>query len=120
MDALLLILGLSTIAITSPVADPKPEPLSIPQPLPPLPIPGFPVIINNAAPPGVVLQPPTPALDSPPFTGSDIKPQKIGYFWTGAGDNKHKGRLHEFPYLRHDADPHDTLQISWLLTVSTM
>lgn len=46
-----------------------------------------------------VLQLPTPPLDSPPFVGSNIKPKKIGYFWTGAGDNQHKGELY-FPLLK--------------------
>jgi selenium-binding protein 1 len=34
---------------------------------------------------------PAPPLPSFPFTGSDIKPKKIAYFWTGAGDNQHTG-----------------------------
>jgi selenium-binding protein 1 len=32
-------------------------------------------------------------LESPPWEGSEIKPKKIGYFWTGAGDNQHKDFL---------------------------
>ncbi|KAJ5690733.1 hypothetical protein N7462_005125 [Penicillium macrosclerotiorum] len=30
---------------------------------------------------------------SPPFTPSDIKPKKIGYFWTGSADKEHKDFL---------------------------
>jgi hypothetical protein len=41
-----------------------------------------------------ILQVPTPALDSPPHqVNSQIRPKKIGYFWTAAGDNKHKDFL---------------------------
>jgi hypothetical protein len=37
---------------------------------------------------------PTPALESPPHeVNSQIRPKKIGYFWTAAGDNKHKDFL---------------------------
>lgn len=61
--------------------------------LPPLipSVPGFTDPIVQTAPPLPVLQVPTPPLASPPFTGSDLKPKKIGYFWTGAGDNQHAG-----------------------------
>ena len=52
-------------------------------------IPGVTVPLATDAPPLPIAQPPTPALPSPPFVGSDIKPNKIGYFWTGAGDNEH-------------------------------
>ncbi len=39
-----------------------------------------------------VLQLPTPPWIAP-FTASNIKPKKIGYFWTGAGDNIHRTSL---------------------------
>lgn len=63
--------------------------------LPPLipAIPGVTEPLASTAPPLPILQLPTPPLDSPPFTASDIKPKKIGYFWTGAGDNIHKDFL---------------------------
>jgi hypothetical protein len=48
--------------------------------------------LTTNAPPLPILQVPTPPLDSPPFTPSDIKPKKIGYFWTGSADKFHKGR----------------------------
>lgn len=59
--------------------------------LPPLipSIPGVTEPLASNAPPLPVLQLPTPPLESPPFTPNDIKPKKIGYFWTGAGDNIH-------------------------------
>lgn len=59
--------------------------------LPPLipKIPGVTEPLADNAPPLPILQVPTPPLDSPPFKVSNIKPKKIGYFWTGAGDNKH-------------------------------
>ncbi|PGH01483.1 hypothetical protein AJ79_07921 [Helicocarpus griseus UAMH5409] len=40
-----------------------------------------------------ILQLPTPPLESPPFTPSNIRPKKIGYFWTASGDNMHKDFL---------------------------
>ena len=63
--------------------------------LPPLfpSIPGVTEPIASNAPPLPILQVPTPPLDSPPFTPSNIRPKKIGYFWTGAGDNEHAGKL---------------------------
>jgi len=61
-------------------------------PLIPL-IPGVTVPLTENAPPLPILQVPTPPLESEPFEVSNIKPKKIGYFWTGAGDNKHKDFL---------------------------
>ncbi|KAF2666276.1 hypothetical protein BT63DRAFT_404982 [Microthyrium microscopicum] len=63
--------------------------------LPPLipSIPGVTQPLASNAPPLPILQVPTPPLDSPPFTSLNIKPKKIGYFWTGAGDNIHKDFL---------------------------
>ncbi|KAB8338853.1 hypothetical protein FH972_021797 [Carpinus fangiana] len=55
-------------------------------------IPGVTEPLSNNNIPLPVLQLPTPPLDSPPFTPSNIRPKKIGYFWTAAGDNKHKGK----------------------------
>lgn len=63
--------------------------LSLP-PLIPL-IPGVTEPLTTNAPPLPILQVPTPPLESPPFNSSDIKPKKIGYFWTGSGDKFHKG-----------------------------
>lgn len=88
-------LALAYVAIivsASPVPEADPDP--IPQiSLPPLipTIPGFTDPIGSLAPPLPVLQVPTPAKPSPPFTGSNLKPKKIGYFWTAAGDNDHAG-----------------------------
>lgn len=82
--------GMLGLALASPFPEPNPEAqISLPPLIPS--VPGFTDPISQTAPPGVVLQPPTPPLPSPPFTGSDLKPKKIGYFWTGAGDNKHAG-----------------------------
>lgn len=52
-------------------------------------IPGVTEPLSSNAIPLPILQLPTPPLDSPPWTGSEIKPKKIGYVWTGAGDNEH-------------------------------
>lgn len=79
--------------LASPVPEPEPvAQISIPGPLIPS-VPGFTEPIASNAPPLPVLQVPTPPLPSPDFTGSDLKPKKIGYFWTGAGDNQHAGKL---------------------------
>ena len=56
-------------------------------------IPGVTDPLASNAPPLPVLQVPTPPLASPPFDGVNIKPKKIGYFWTGSGDNIHKDFL---------------------------
>lgn len=71
----------------------KKSPLGIS--LPPLipAIPGVTEPLASNAPPLPILQVPTPPLDSPPFEVTNLKPKKIGYFWTGAGDNKHKDFL---------------------------
>lgn len=50
-------------------------------------------IISNNAPDGVILQLPTPPVDSTPFNKSDIQPKKLGYFWTGSEDRKHRDFL---------------------------
>jgi len=50
--------------------------------------------LSTDAPPLPILQIPTPPLESPPFVGNqNLKPKKIGYFWTAAGDNNHKDFL---------------------------
>lgn len=91
--------------------------------LPPLipSIPGVTEPLTTNAPPLPILQVPTPPLESPPFTPSDIKPKKIGYFWTGAGDKFHKGTNRPMEYTI-DFSLLLTLdsQIFWLPTVLTM
>ncbi|KAM7188935.1 selenium-binding protein [Naviculisporaceae sp. PSN 640] len=59
--------------------------------LPPLipKIPGVTEPLSENAIPLPILQLPTPPLPSIPFPVKNIKPKKIGYIWTGAGDNKH-------------------------------
>lgn len=90
-----LALGHTAIIVSaSPIAEAEPNPLSLPPLIPS--VPGFTDPISSLAPPLPVLQVPTPALPSPPFTGSDIKPKIIGYFWTAAGDNEHAGI---WPYI---------------------
>lgn len=82
--------GMLGLALASPFPEPHPEAqISLPPLIPS--VPGFTDPISQTAPPLIVLQAPTPPLASPPFTGSDLKPKKIGYFWTGAGDNQHAG-----------------------------
>lgn len=56
-------------------------------------IPGVTEPLTSNAPPLPILQVPTPPLESPDYNGSDIRPNKIGYFWTGSGDNMHKDFL---------------------------
>ena len=78
------------LAFGNPVPDPLAEPqLSLPPLIPA--IPGVTEPLASNAPPLPILQVPTPPLPSAPFVGSNIKPKKIGYFWTGAGDNEHAG-----------------------------
>lgn len=93
---------------------------SLPQiSLPPLvpAIPGVTEPLASNAPPLPILQLPTPPLDSPPFTPSNIKPKKIGHFWTGAGDNEHAGESS----LQFVLVPKLTeQQTSWRPTVLTM
>lgn len=86
--SLAVLATLVAAAWSSPVADPDPQ-LSLPPLIPH--IPGVTDPLASNAPPLPILQVPTPPLESPPFVGSNIKPKKIGYFWTGAGDNIHAG-----------------------------
>jgi hypothetical protein len=86
MSKSLLALAFALTAFSSPVPDPDPQ-LSLPPLIPS--IPGVTEPLTSNAPPLPILQLPTPPLPSPPFQGSDIKPKKIAYFWTGAGDNQH-------------------------------
>jgi len=74
--------------LATPVPEPDPQ-LSLPPLIPSIPGVTDPLVSN--APPLPILQVPTPPLASPPFIGSNIQPKKIGYFWTGAGDNEHAG-----------------------------
>lgn len=93
---------LASIALGTPVPEAAPEAqLSLPPLIPS--IPGVTEPLTSNAPPLPILQLPTPPLASPPFTGSDIKP-KIGYFWTGAGDNIHAGTPQSIAEWRYVAD----------------
>ena len=80
-------------ASANPVPEAEPDPIPQGVSLPPVipSVPGFTDPLSTLSPPLPVLQVPTPPKVSPPFTGSNIKPKKIGYFWTGAGDNDHAG-----------------------------
>jgi len=86
---LLAVAYAAVLAFGSPVPDPDPQ-ISLPPLIPSIPGVTEPLALN--APPLPILQLPTPPLPSPPFVGSNIKPKKIGYFWTGAGDNIHAGK----------------------------
>lgn len=98
-------LAVSVLANPVPEAEPDPNPqVSVPPLIPS--VPGFTDPIGTLAPPLPVLQVPTPAKPSPPFTGSDIKPKKIGYFWTAAGDNDHAGEWTSL-YSRAEANISD-------------
>ncbi|EPS39639.1 hypothetical protein H072_6558 [Dactylellina haptotyla CBS 200.50] len=74
----------ATMTFTSPVPNPRPNPLSIPPLIPT--IPGITDPLASLAPPIPILKVPTPPIKSPPFTASSLKPKKIGYFWTGPGN----------------------------------
>jgi hypothetical protein len=57
-------------------------------------LPGVTEPLSDNAPPLPILQLPTPPLANPPHSVIlQIRPKKIGYFWTAAGDNKHKDFL---------------------------
>lgn len=96
-NPLLLLGSVAGLALASPVDGTgtavKRDPLGLS--LPPLipAIPGVTEPLASNAPPLPILQLPTPPIDSPPFEVSNIKPKKIGHFWTGAGDNNHKDFL---------------------------
>lgn len=114
MSAVSLTFGLVlALAAASPLAEPDPfAQLSLPPLIPS--VPGFTDPIAQNAPPLPVLQVPTPALASPPFQGSDIKPKKIGYFWTGAGDNQHADFL-----ATYSLDDDTFGEFIWLTDVPT-
>ena len=78
-------------AVPTPTEDDNKRDLSLPPLIPS--IPGVTEPLVSAIPPLPILQFPTPPLDSPPFPIHNIKPKKIGHFWTGAGDNHHKDFL---------------------------
>jgi len=87
----------SYLASATPVVGPteKRNPLGISLPnslIPAIPGVTVPLLTDNAI-PLPILQLPTPPLPSEPFELANIRPKKIGYFWTGAGDNKHKDFL---------------------------
>lgn len=83
--------AISIIAALAPLAMARPQ-ISLPPLIPS--IPGVTEPLTSNAPPLPILQVPTPPLDSPPFTANtNIRPKKIGYFWTGAGDKRHKDFL---------------------------
>ncbi|EHK97563.1 hypothetical protein M7I_6678 [Glarea lozoyensis 74030] len=111
MSKSLLALALALTAFTSPVPDPDPQ-LSLPPLIPS--IPGVTEPLTSNAPPLPILQLPTPPLPSPPFQGSDIKPKKIAYFWTGAGDNQHADFL-----ATYSLDDDTFGQFIWLTDVPT-
>lgn len=81
----------SSVTVSAAILSEKALGLSLPPLIPA--IPGVTEPLVGLAPPLPILQIPTPPLDSPPFEVSNIKPKKVGHFWTGAGDNHHKDFL---------------------------
>lgn len=90
-----VLLGLAATVSASPTRvselEKKDPQLSLPPLIPS--IPGVTDPLVSLIPPLPILQVPTPPLESDPFEVVDIRPKKIGYFWTGAGDNNHKDFL---------------------------
>ena len=82
-----MVLSKLVFALLAAVVTAVPTPLSLP-PLIPY-IPGVTEPLSSNAPPLPILQLPTPPLPSPEHAVSNIKPKKIGFFWTAAGDNEH-------------------------------
>ncbi|PMD35098.1 hypothetical protein L207DRAFT_638544 [Hyaloscypha variabilis F] len=101
----------AALTVGSPVPDPEPQ-ISLPPLIPSVPGVTDPIVSN--APPLPILQVPTPPLASDPFTGSNITPKKIGYFWTGAGDNEHADFL-----ATYSLDDDTFGQFIWLTDVPT-
>lgn len=91
------LLAVSATPASSPVGKRSPlGGLSLPPLIPN--IPGVTQPLADGVPPLPILQVPTPALDtdsseSQKINLKNIKPKKIGYIWTGAGDNHHKDFL---------------------------
>lgn len=83
LSSLVFIAGVTSIVLA------KPLDISLPPLIPS--IPGVTEALDTLVPPLPILQFPTPALYSPQFTARNIKPKKIGYYWTGSGDKNHKG-----------------------------
>lgn len=111
-------LAVSVLANPVPEAEPNPNPqVSLPPLIPS--VPGFTDPIGTLAAPLLVLQVPTPAKPSSPFTGSDIKPKKIGYFWTAAGDNDHAGEWNT-SCGRAEADSSDTFALGLTFLLSSL
>lgn len=86
--------GLVALAAALPKEAPTKRQISLPPLIPA--IPGVTEPLASNAPPLPILQVPTPPLPEVPYTPSDIKPKKIGYFWTGSGDNEHADFLASF------------------------
>ncbi|KAL7621864.1 hypothetical protein AAE478_007364 [Parahypoxylon ruwenzoriense] len=78
----------AALLLAAAVLTPSVAGLSLPPLIPT--IPGVTEPLTSNAPPLPILQIPTPPLESPPLEAGNIKPKKIGYFWTASGDNEHK------------------------------
>jgi hypothetical protein len=87
MKNLSLIATLLAVRVTASPTQVDKRQISLPPLIPS--IPGVTEPIVSGTPPLPIIQVPTPPLPSDPFPVSNIKPKKIGYFWTGAGDNQH-------------------------------
>lgn len=78
----LALAALASVVLANPVPD-----LSLP-PLVPY-IPGISELLYNVVPPLPILQAPLPPLPAPTIPSSDLKPKKVGYFWTGSADQRY-------------------------------
>ncbi|KAF2159019.1 hypothetical protein M409DRAFT_30554 [Zasmidium cellare ATCC 36951] len=90
----LALASLLALATAAPKDTPTKRQISLPPLIPS--IPGVTEPLSSNAPPLPILQLPTPPLPEVPYTPSNIKPKKIGYFWTGSGDNQHADFLASF------------------------
>lgn len=81
-----------TVALSAPATEEHKRQVSIPGSLIPK-LGNLTDPIANNAPPLPILQLPTPPIDAAPFKPSNTKPKKLGYFWTGAEDRKHRDFL---------------------------
>lgn len=83
---------LVTIAFAAPAHEEQKRQLSLPGSLIPK-LGNLTDPLATNAPPLPILQLPTPPIDAAPFKASNTKPKKLGYFWTGAEDRKHRDFL---------------------------
>lgn len=98
----LALAALASLVIANPVPD-----LSLP-PLVPY-VSGISELLYQVVPPLPILQAPLPPIPAAKIPSSNIKPKKVGYFWTGSADQRYADFL--ATYSLDD--------VSWITTLAT-